>query len=96
MGTLEEEWEYKKGFERGFEGKSKSEAAHEIVFGFVQKMFGFEKEESQARREGYKAGSSERLRRKYYAGETAFGKFGFDERNVDRSSGFAANDRERK
>ena len=94
MGTFEEEYEYKKGFERGFEGKSKSESVAELVFGVVQTMFGFEKEVRESRVKGYKAGVSERRRRKYYAGETVVSTvkdmFGFDERNVDRGSGFAA------
>lgn len=100
MATYDEECEYKKGFERAMEGKSNPESVTEIVFESLGAMFGFVKEDHNMREEGFKAGITERRRRKYYGGETLITSvkdmFGFDDRNVDPDRGFEAERRKKE
>lgn len=100
MSTVDEQCEFRKGFERGMEGKEHGQSFGGRVFRSIVSLFGFEPEatgESVARQEGFSAGKRERRRRQYCHGETMCSTvksmFGFDERNVDRGSGFQSKTR---
>lgn len=95
MSMIDEQFEFRRGFERGIDGKEHGQSIGGRVFSSVVRLFGFESEETGervARQEGFSAGKRQRRLRQHCHGETLCSTvksmFGFDERNVDRGSGF--------